>query len=337
MRIDVINPWGRDAAIDWRNGLPPPGAPGHPPINYWAWAAATGGAFHQTPDTVTSDAEAVVQLLRWRGGVNLRALKQMKARGLRVFVTWKESGVAQIAGQLRWPWRRSALRAVLQLADGAIATTEPGCQHYRDYGLPPEKIHFIPTPYPIGEPGWDFTRPLVERAGIVVGTRQFDVPSRRHAEALLLAGEIARAAGCAVTVFNPEGERGRARVQRHLGVVPEIRWIERRLPYPEFLAELARHRLVIQRDAGWVPGQIAGDALLCGLINIGGNGATQRLAFPATAEPEADEATLLSSAVTLMRDDAAFIKAVEDSRSRAETTGLSYRSGREKWAASLNA
>jgi hypothetical protein len=335
MRIDVINPWGRDAPADWRAGPPVPGAHGHAPINYWAWAAATGGQFHQDPATVTADADAIVQLLRWRSTANLRALKQLKACGLPVFVSWKESGQEQIAEQLRWPWRRSALRAVLRLADGAIATTEPAIQHYQEYGLPAERVHFIPTPYPFDVPGWDFARPLAERSGIVVGSRQFDVPSRCHAEALQLAGTIARAAGCAVTVFNLDGEAGRRRVLKLVGTVAELRWIERRLPYPEFLQELARHRLVIQRDAGWVPGQIAGDALLCGLVNIGGNGTTQRLAFPATAEPEATEATLTETAIELLRDDAAFTEAVKTSHQNAEAAGLSYRSGRARLAALL--
>lgn len=337
MRLDVVNPWGRDAPVDWRSGLTPPGAPGHPPINYWAWAAATGGRFHQTPDTVDASADAVVVLLRWRGLANLRAVRQLKARGLRVFVSWKESGTAQIDHQLRFPWQRWLHRRVLAACDGAFAATEPGIRHYVAYGLPEACVRFVATPYPFDEPGWDFAQANGARSGIVVGTRQFEPASRRHAEALRLAGRIARASGSALTVFNLEGSAGRDRVLAATGSVPAIRWIERRLPYPEFLQELARHRLVIQRDAGWVPGQIAGDALLCGIVNIGGNGAVQRLAFPSLAEPEADEALLEAAAVRLLGDDAACRLEAEQARQRAARVGLSYGAFRAELAELLKA
>lgn len=337
MRLDVVNPWGRDAPVDWRGGLTPPGAPSHPPINYWAWAAATGGQFHQTPDTVDASADAVVVLLRRRGLANLRAVRQLKARGLTVLVSWKESGSAQIEHQLRFPWRRWLHRRVLAACDGAFAATEPGCAHYQNYGLPPERVRFVATPYPFDEPGWDFALAIEARSGIVVGTRQFDPPSRCHTEALQLAGRIARATGTPLTVFNLDGEAGRSRALAATGTVPALRWIEQRLPYAAFLQELARHRLVIQRDAGWVPGQIAGDALLCGIVNIGGNGAVQRLAFPALAEPEADEALLEAAAIHLLGDDAAYRLEAAQARQRAERAGLSYAGFRAELAGLLKA
>jgi hypothetical protein len=331
MRIDLINPNGRDAPDDYTTGVPVPGAPGHPPVSYWGWPAATGGRFHQNVETVGAEADAVIVLLRWRGRENLRAVRLLKARGLRVFVSWKEAGSAQIEGQLNWFWRRRAMRAVLTAADGALATTEPGLAHYREYGA--RSVQFLPTPYPFDVPGWDFALPAAQRAGIVVGTRQFEVPARRHAEALSLAGAVARRAGCPVSVFNFDGAAGRQRVTAALGEVPALRWIEQRLPYPEYLRELAGHRLVIQRDAGWVPGQVAGDALLCGIVNIGGNGAVQRLAFPEYAEPEAGEAQLADAAVRLLGDEAAYRSAVEAGRERARRAGLSFAGVREKLAA----
>lgn len=337
MRIDVVNPWGRDLPVDWRSGLTPPGAPGHPPINYWAWAAASGGQFHQTPDTVPPEADAVVVLLRRRGLANLRAVRRLKARGFKVLVSWKESGQAQIAHQLRWPWRRWLHRQVLATCDGAWATTQPGIDHYHAYGLPRERVQFVATPYPFDEPGWDFALPAAARQGIVVGTRQFDVAARRHSEALQLAGRIARETGAALTVFNPAGPAGRDRVLAATGPVPALRWVEQRLPYPDFLRELARHRLVIQRDASWVPGQIAGDALLCGIVNLGGNGTVQRLAFAEHAEPEADEALLEAAAIRLLRDENAYRLEAERARQRAAGGGLSYSGFRAELPALLAA
>jgi hypothetical protein len=43
---------------------------------------------------------------------------------------------------------------------------------------------------------------------------------------------------------------------------------------------LAKHKLVWQLDASGVPGQVAGDALLARVPCVGGNGATERLAYP---------------------------------------------------------
>jgi hypothetical protein len=335
VRIDLINPNGRDAPDDYTGGVPSPGAPGHAPVSYWGWPAATGGRFHQRLETVTPQADAVIVLLRWRGRENLRAVRQLKARGLRVFVSWKEAGSAQIAGQLGWFWRRSALRATLAAADGALATTEPGLRHYRDYGA--AAVHFLPTPYPFDVPGWDFALPLAQRAGIVVGTRQFDVPARRHAEALQLAGAVARQAGCPLSVFNFDGSAGRKRIAEAVGEVPTLRVLEQRLPYPQYLGELARHRLVLQRDAGWVPGQVAGDALLCGIVNVGGNGAVQRMAFPDYAEPEANEAQLAEAVVRLLTDEAAYKAAAEAGRERARQAGLSFAGARQKLAEILAA
>jgi hypothetical protein len=37
---------------------------------------------------------------------------------------------------------------------------------------------------------------------------------------------------------------------------------------------------VLQLDTSFVPGQVAGDALLCRVPCVGGNGAVDRLAFP---------------------------------------------------------
>lgn len=335
MRIDVVNPWGRDAPVDWRAGLTALGAPGHPPINYWAWAAATGGQFHQTPDTVGPEADAVVVLLRWRTWSNWRAVRRLKRRGLRVFVSWKESGREQIAAQLRWPWHRAIHRATLAAADGAFAATPDSAAHYRAFGLAPEAVLALPTPYPFDAPGWDRARPWPERNGIVVGTRQFDVPSRRHVEALRLAGRIARASGCRLTVFNFDGPAGRRQIEAEVGTVPRLDLVEQRLAYPAFLDVLAAHRLVIQRDAGGVPGQIAGDALLCGIVNVGGDGAIQRLAWPAFSEPAADEAALEAAALRLLADDAAYRAACADGRARADAEGASYGGFRRRVASVL--
>ena len=65
-----------------------------------------------------------------------------------------------------------------------------------------------------------------------------------------------------------------------MGFAPgKLRVLDRKLTYPG-LQELARHKIVLQLDTSFVPGQVAGDALLCRVPCVGGNGAIDRLAFP---------------------------------------------------------
>jgi len=34
----------------------------------------------------------------------------------------------------------------------------------------------VPTPYPVEEAAWNFSHAVTERKGVVIGTREFDVP-----------------------------------------------------------------------------------------------------------------------------------------------------------------
>ena len=84
-----------------------------------------------------------------------------------------------------------------------------------------------------------------------------------------------------VTVFDENPRRCR-KVLAALGLpLDSLRVIARRLPYRDYLAEMARHKIVLQADKSAVPGQVAGDALLCRMPCVGGDGAIDRLGFPA--------------------------------------------------------
>ena len=48
-----------------------------------------------------------------------------------------------------------------------------------------------------------------EQSGIFVGTREWDVPSRNHFVALLIARQLCHATGEPVTVVNLDGYKGR--------------------------------------------------------------------------------------------------------------------------------
>lgn len=322
MRIDVLNPEGRDAPVDYRDGVGRPDPQVHPPVNYWAYAAATGGRFHQTVDTIIEPCDAIVVLLRQRSRAALKAIRALKAAGRRVFVSWKETGIHQIEQQLGWWWQRADVTRALRLADGAVASTEASVTYYRRFAPAGFPVHCIPTPYPVDLPDWDFSIPLQQRRGILIGTREFDVPSRRHAEALRLAAELAGKTRTPLTVMNPDGARGRAQIERLLPTA-ELRLVEQRLAYPDYLRMMATHRIVLQRDASAVPGQVAGDALLCRIVTVGGNGSSERVAFPDYATLNEDPAGLLDTALRLLTDDAAYGEAVARSQQLAAEK-LSY-------------
>lgn len=335
MRVDVLNPGGRDAPVDYRGGVTAPTAPGHPPINFWAFAAATGGRFHQSVAAINEPCDAVLVLIRQRVNVSRDAVRALKSRGYRVWVSWKETGRFQIPEQIRWWFRRSQLRELLASADGALAATEAATACYREYGPPALPVHALPTPYPVDVPAWDHSCPATERRGVFIGTRQFDVPGRRHADALALANDVARQTGARVTVCNFDGPRAAARIRALLPDVRDLRLVEEKRPYPAYLRLMAEHRLVLQRDASGVPGQVAGDALLCRLVNVGGDGAVQQRAFPEFAEPACTDAALREACVRLLTDDAFYAGAVATSQQRARDQ-LSFAWARQALAQALS-
>lgn len=314
MRVDVLNPDGRDAPVDYRTGVGLPVDDVHPPVNYWAFAAATGGQFQQRLTAVLREpADAVIVLLRRRNAPALRAIRALKREGRPVFVSWKETGLHQIDQQTRWWWRRNGVERALEIADGAVATTQAAVDRYRALAPPALPIHYLPTPYPVDVQAWDFSIPIEQRRGILVGTREFNVPSRRHEAAIELAAEVARRSATSVTVMS---DGSRDRIETLLRGV-ESRIVEHRLPYPDYLRMMASHRLVLQLDASDVPGQVAGDALLCRIVTVGGNGTSERVAFPDFVALNDDPAALVEAAARLLNEASAYRAAVEQSQRRA--------------------
>jgi len=312
MRIDVLNADGRDAPVDYRSGIGKPDPNVHPPVNYWAYAAATGGRFHQRLDTVTDPCDAIIVLLRRRNRPALQAVRLLKRRGHRVFVSWKETGLHQIDQQTASWWQRMALRRVFAEADGAVAATEAAVDRYQRFVPPTGTIDLIPTPYPVDVPDWDFSVPVEHRHGILVGTREFDVPTRRHAEALKLAADLAKRCGAPLTVMS-DGDESRL---REICAGAQLK-IASRLPYPEYLRMMSAHRIVLQLDASNVPGQVAGDALLCRIVCVGGNGTTERIAFPQYSRLNDSPAHLLGAAERLLNEESVYRAAVEQSQQTA--------------------
>ncbi|MDQ6623746.1 MAG: hypothetical protein M3Y86_09735, partial [Verrucomicrobiota bacterium] len=203
-RLSVLNPGGRDpeqhfgeeVAIDPR---------AHAPVNFHAYAACTGGSFFREAEAAIAARAPVLILLRGDFRASERALAACQKAGLPVAVSLKETGLHQIAAQLRDAAKLRRFLALVRQANGCIAPTPEAADIFRGFRGSAEQVAFIATPYPLHDPRWDFARPVAERSGIFVGTREWDVPSRNHLAALAMARELSEATGAHVTVYDFAG------------------------------------------------------------------------------------------------------------------------------------
>src|SRR6266542_7123070 len=280
-RLYVLNPRGHDPDQVFRD-LPAPGEGAHPPINFHAFAACTQGAFHQNARRALAENTPVLLLLRGDFRVSERALADLKKHGRTVVVSLKETGLHQIAQQLCDRGRLSRFMKIVALADGCIATTLEAAEIYQSARLSLRGVAFIPTPYPVEDQRWNFCLPPDEQSGIFVGTREWDVPSRNHFAALLVARQLCDATGEPASVVNLGGRRPGRLFSELKFPDGKLRLIEKQKPYPDYLRDVARHKILLQLDRSHVPGQVAGDALLARVPCVGGNGAIERIAFSKT-------------------------------------------------------
>ena len=277
-RLTVLNPGGRDEAQHFPDGAGETALP-HPPTNFHGYAACTHGSFHRDTKATLEQKTAVLVLLRGDFGASERAVETLQAAGRFVAVSLKETGLHQIADQLQNSARLARFVRVIKKANACLAPTPEAADLYRSV-RGPECVAFIPTPYPVDDRRWDFSRPIEQRSGIFIGTREWDVPSRNHLAALMVARRLSESTGDSITVFDYDGRRG-ARLLGEIGFgAGKLRVLNKKLAYPDYLREMARHKIVLQLDTSFVPGQVAGDALLCRVPCVGGNGAIDRLGFP---------------------------------------------------------
>lgn len=314
-RLAVLNPGGRDPEQDFPGGSGEPGGAGHPPVNFHAYAACTRGSFHAHVDAAIRTERPVLLLLRRDLRAGWKALQRLKTAGRTVMVTFKEAGATQLAERLNRPAHLAALTEIVARADGSLAPTPGLAAFWSGFGQP-DRTALIPTPYPLEDPRWNFE--ARERRGIFVGTREFNTPSRQHLAALLAARALHERTGEPVTVFNLDGRHG-AKMLAALGFGgPALRILGHRVPYADYLREMARHKLVFQLDRSGVPGQVAGDALLCRIPCVGGDGAIEQLAFaPWLGKTPAE---LIEIAALLLTDETAHAQACLDAQRRARQT-----------------
>ena len=302
-RLTVLNPGGRDPEQQFHS-VPAPGEGAHPPINFHAFAACTSGVFHRDPRRAIAENTPVLLLLRGDLRASDRALADLKRQGRAVAVSLKETGLHQIAQQLREPGKLSRFMKIVGKADGCIATTPEAADIYQRLRTKrdPATVAFISTPYPIEDRRWNFSVPAAEQSGIFVGTREWDVPSRNHLAALLVARQLCEATGESVTVVNLDGYRGRRLLSELKFPDGKLRLIEKWKSYPDYLRDMAPHKIVLQLDRSHVPGQVAGDALLCRIPCAGGDGAIERIAFSKTCGEGQTIAEIVSTALDLLKN-----------------------------------
>jgi len=317
-RLTVLNPAGRDPEQHFQETASPDGQE-HPPINFHGYAACTRGVFHYDTRRAIAEGTPVLLLLRGDFRNSERALSELKKHGRTVAVSLKETGLHQIAQQLCDREKLSRFMKILAQTDGCIATTPEAAEIYQrarcKYG--PATVAFIPTPYPLEDRQWNFSVPPNDQSGIFLGTREWDVPSRNHFAALLVARQLCEATGEPVTVVNLDGYKARRLLWELKFPEGKFHIIEEKKLFPDYLREVARHKIVLQLDRSRVPGQVAGDALLCRTICVGGDGAIERIAFPKTCGVGREIGEIASIALELLKNAESHAAMVADSQKRA--------------------
>ena len=321
--LAVLNPNGRDPDQSFTEG---PGLPAdglHPPVNYHAYAACTRGGFYRHTARAARH-RSVLLLLRGDFSEAAKAFETLKAHGCFIAVSFKESGAHQVTKQLSRPRRFRLFREIAAAADLCLSSTPDLVPLYASVS---RRVAFVPTPYPIDVPEWDFSKPRSERKGIFVGTREFDVPTRNH----LLALTTARTLSFPVTVVNSDGRSGLRKLAM-LKFPKDQLTVAAPLPFPGYLRLMASHRLVLQFDQSAVPGQVAGDSLLCRVPTVGGNGAIERVAFPELNGHGRDFEELRKITRRLLEDDTFYAQQVAKQK---KIDQLSFAKTRETLASLL--
>lgn len=283
LKLAVLNPGGHDPE-QYFDGPTAPDSAAHAPVNFHGYAACTGGSFHRDTKQAVAEKSTILLLLRGNLKAAARAMKECRAANCTVLMSLKETGLNQVAELLDAPAVAGRFFDLINQADGCIGATPEIAEFYR-LSRPkadPNTVGFIPTPYPLNESQWDFSVRADKQFGIFIGTREWHIPSRNHFACLMLAKKLCESTGETATVFNLDGRKGRRLLEQFKFPAGKLRVVEDEKPYPEYLREVAKHKIVLQLDRSRVPGQVAGDALLCRTVCVGGDSTIERIAFPKT-------------------------------------------------------
>jgi hypothetical protein len=122
--------------------------------------------------------------------------------------------------------------------------------------------------------------------------------------ALLTARQLCDTSGETVTVVNLDGRKGARRLSALQYPEGKLRVIGESKSYADYLREVSKHKIVWQLDRSRVPGQVAGDSLLCRTVCVGGDGAIERIAFPNTCGEGRSFDQLSAIALELLKNTA---------------------------------
>jgi hypothetical protein len=133
----------------------------------------------------------------------------------------------------------------------------------------------------------------------------------------LVARELCQTTGESVSVVNLDGYKGRRLLGELNFPKGKLRLTEKWTAYPDYLRDVARHKIVLQLDRSHVPGQVAGDALLCRIPCVGGDGAIERIAFSKTCGEGKTISEIGSTALDLLKNAALRAAVVAESQALA--------------------
>jgi len=317
--ITVLNPKGKDPEQHFRDFAGEVDPKFHPPVNFHAYAACLSGSFQKDVNHAIEIGKPVLMLIRKNMKTCLKTIKKLKEAGLTVAVSLKETGFHQLNGQLGNAKQLSLFKQILTLADGVVSPTEALVPIYQSLRTNhnSDSALFIPTPYPVNDPRWDFSTSLELRQGIFIGTRELKTASRNHLQSLILITNTAKELNCRIGLINSNGKQ-LIKVLDTLNFPQEKCLIHTKLGYPDYLRFMSQHRVVFQLDQSMVPGQVAGDCALTRQIAIGGNGSIDSLIFPDFCAKGQDRQNILKTLLFLMKDNDIYKQALRDSAEKAK-------------------
>lgn len=315
-KLTVLNPKGADPEQDFPDFAGNVDTNIHAPVNFHAYAACVGGSFQRDVNKAIERKQPVLLLVRNDMKYGLKVLRRIKDAGIKIAVTFKGTGFHQFYGRFHSVRQVELLKEIVTFADGVLSPTQALVSFFQSLRQKdPQKVVFIPTPYPVDDARWDFSLPVEKRNGIMIGTRFIKTPSRNHLFALILIANLAERLNFPVGVIDSNVKQT-TRILKKLTLKNKITF-KNRMNYADYLRFMAQHRLVFQLDISLVPGQVAGDSCLCRSICLGGNSSIEHLIFPEFANPGQNLQNLLELTERLLTDDTFYRESIEKAQQRA--------------------
>ena len=314
-KVTVYNPRGKDYSQSFSRGIKTLSDSMHPPVNYHAYAACTKGEFVRTIDEAISFKKPVILLINNHVKRCLNKLILLKQHNLQVAVSLKEAGTQQFSERFSCPYRLRILKEILNRSDGVISPTRAMLPVFNS--LTNKPIQFIPTPYPIHSQEWNSLRNKDSKEGIFIGTRELKILSRNHLSTLVIVASYAKENNVKIGLINESGHKLKKLI-KILDLSDNQVEIRSRLKYRDYLNFVSSFRVCFQLDESSVPGQVAGDCLLCGMPCVGGNGIVEQLAFPEYSGKFHKRYELIEKLKQIMLDDELYNDVVRKSLSLAE-------------------